>query len=137
MADTPTGNVIEVDTVGFHTARLARIAAHAIEATAGRETGLRKKHHALATRLHARLEDYTRYAHHPDLGAFFDNNAGEREIRMPKNRIKISGSMRTLTGARDFAAIRSYTATAAKHGHGMLDVLIQAAGGRPWTPQAN
>ena len=32
----------------------------------------------------------------------------EREIRMVKIRQKISGYMRTLTGARDFAAIRSY-----------------------------
>ena len=35
-----------------------------------------------------------------------------------------------------FAAIRSYTATAAKHGLGTLDVLILAAEGRPRGPQA-
>jgi hypothetical protein len=136
VADTPAGRRIEVDTLGFHTRRLERIAAHALAATAGRESTLRKKHHALAVRLSERLTDYVRYAHHPDLGVLFDNNPAEREIRMPKNRIKISGSMRTLTGARDFAAIRSYTATAAKHGIGTLDALIQAAEGKPWTPQA-
>jgi transposase len=134
VADTPAGETVEVDTLGFHTARLAQIAQYAIAATAGRETTLRRKHNALAKRLHSRLEDYVRYAHHPELGAFFDNNAGEREIRMPKNRIKISGSMRSLHGARDFAAIRSYTATAAKHGLGTLDVLIRAAEGQPWSP---
>jgi transposase len=134
-AEAPAGAPVEVDTLGYHTAKLAQIAAHAVEATAGRETGLRRKHHALAVRLHERIGDYTRYAHHPEHGAFFDNNPAEREIRMPKNRIKISGSMRTLTGAREFAAIRSYTATAAKHGQGILDVLIQAAQGQPWTPQ--
>lgn len=126
---------VEVDTAGFHTARLTQIAAHGIESTAQRETTLVRKHHALAVRLHARIEDYVRYARRPELGMFFDNNPAEREIRMPTNRIKISGSMRTLTGARDFAAIRSYTATAAKHGLGNLDALIRAAEGRPWTPQ--
>jgi len=33
-----------------------------------------------------------------------------------------------------FCAIRSYPATAAKHGLGMLDVLTQAAAARAWTP---
>jgi hypothetical protein len=42
--------------------------------------------------------------------------------------------MRTLTGAEHFAAIRSYTATAAKQGLDTLDVLIQALTGNPWTP---
>jgi transposase len=51
---------------------------------------------------------------------------------MPKLRTKVSGSMRTLTGAEHFAAIRSYTAT--RHSIGVLDALIQAALGNPWTP---
>jgi transposase len=135
VADTPAGEQVEIDMLRLHTLRLQQIAEYGIEATAGRETALRKKHNALATRLRDRLADYVRYAHHPDLGLFFDNNAGEREIRMAKNRIKISGSMRSLHGARDYAAIRSYTATAAKHGTGMLNALIQAAEGHPWTPQ--
>ena len=53
---------------------------------------------------------------------------------MPKLRIKVSGCLRTLSGAEEFAAIRSYTATAARHCQNTLDVLIQAADGRPWTP---
>jgi hypothetical protein len=53
---------------------------------------------------------------------------------MPKLRIKVSGSMRTLTGAEHFAAIRSYTATATRHGINMLDALIAAAAGNPWIP---
>jgi hypothetical protein len=63
-----------------------------------------------------------------------DNNAAEQTIRMPKLRIKVSGCMRTLTGAEHFAAIRSYTATAVRHGIGMLDALIQAITGNPWIP---
>ena len=46
---------------------------------------------------------------------------------MPKLRIKISGCLRTLTGAEELAAIRSYTATAVRNGQNMLDVLIHAA----------
>ncbi len=53
---------------------------------------------------------------------------------MPKLRIKVSGCMRTLSGAEEFAAIRSYTATAVRQGQNMLDVLIHAANGAPWIP---
>ncbi|WP_331745108.1 hypothetical protein OG762_49300 (plasmid) [Streptomyces sp. NBC_01136] len=53
---------------------------------------------------------------------------------MAKLRIKVSGSLRTLRGAQDFAAIRTYLATADRHGQNMLDVLSQAMRGRPWTP---
>ena len=65
----------------------------------------------------------------------FDNNAAEREIRMGKLRIKVSGCMRSITGAEAFCAIRSYLSTAAKHGIGILDALTCAAGGTPWCPR--
>jgi len=136
LAAAEPGAPVEVDTLGFYTEKLRAIAAYGIEATAERQGTVGAKHHALARRIHDRLDDYVRYAHHPELG-FFDNNPAEREIRMPKLRIKVSGSMRTLAGARQFAAIRSYTATARKHGLGTLDVLIQAAEGRPWMPPSN
>lgn len=102
------------------------------EATAARVGKLQRKYHALFVRLRDRREDYLRFA--ADSRVPFDNNAAEQTIRMPKLRIKVSGSMRTLTGAEHFAAIRSYTATAVRHGIGMLDALIQAATGNPWTP---
>jgi hypothetical protein len=53
---------------------------------------------------------------------------------MSKLRIKVSGCMRSITGAEAFCAIRSYLATAAKHGIGMLDALTTAATGSPWIP---
>jgi hypothetical protein len=42
--------------------------------------------------------------------------------------------MCTLAGARDFAVIRSYLATAAKHGMGFFYVLAELVLGRPLLP---
>ncbi len=53
---------------------------------------------------------------------------------MVKIRQKISGCRRTLTGARQFAAIRSYTATTRKHNINLYDALSRLANGTPWLP---
>ena len=100
--------------------------------TAARASPLMRKHHALARRLLNRKDDYLRYTCDPRVP--FDNNAAEREVRMAKLRIKVSGSMRSMAGAQAFCAIRSYLSTAAKHGIGMLDALTRAAAGTPWIP---
>ena len=63
-----------------------------------------------------------------------DNNGSERAIRMTKLKQKISGCLRTLTGARQFCAIRSYLSTAAKHGLSFFDVLVMLTKGQPWMP---
>ncbi|MFY1699527.1 IS66 family transposase [Solwaraspora sp. WMMA2101] len=101
-------------------------------ATATRTDKLHRKYHALFVRLRDRRADYLRFVTDPAVP--FDNNPAERTIRMPKLRIKVSGSMRTMTGAEHFAAIRSYTATATRHGINMLDALTRAAAGSPWIP---
>jgi hypothetical protein len=54
---------------------------------------------------------------------------------MSKLRIKVSGCMRSMTGAEEFCAIRSYLATAARHRIGALDALTSAFQGRPWIPE--
>jgi len=54
---------------------------------------------------------------------------------MAKLRQKVSGSMRTLTGAKHFAILRSYLSTTAKHGIDGLAALIQLTTGKPWMPQ--
>jgi transposase len=87
-------------------------------ATAGRTTKLERKYHALFARLHNRWQDYQRFVNDPAVP--WDNNAAEQTIRMPKLRTKVSGCLRTLSGAEEFAAIRSYTATAVRHGENRL-----------------
>jgi transposase len=55
-------------------------------------------------------------------------------IRMSKLRIKVSGCMRSMADAETFCTIRSYLATASRHGTSWLDALTQAAQGNPWIP---
>ncbi len=100
----------------------------------GQPSKIGKKLHALARRMHQRQDDYLRFAHDPHRNPF-DNNAAEREIRMVKLRQKVSGCMRTRTGAQQFCAIRSYLATAAKHAINQLDALTHLAAGDPWSPE--
>ena len=93
---------------------------------------LRQNRHALATRLQAREDDYLRFAR--DLRIPFTNNPAEQVIRMSKLRIKVSGCMRSMKGAETFCAIRSYLATAARHGITWPGALTRAAEGNPWIP---
>jgi hypothetical protein len=47
---------------------------------------------------------------------------------------KVSGCLRTLTGAKQFCAIRSYLSTATKHGRHFFDTLVMLTEGRAWLP---
>jgi transposase len=100
--------------------------------TSARSSTVMKKHHALARRLLDRQDDYLRFT--TDWRIPADNNGSERDIRMIKLRQKVSGCLRTLTGATQFCAIRSYLSTAAKHGRAFFDTLVMLAEGRPWMP---
>ncbi|MFJ7043434.1 transposase [Streptomyces sp. NPDC101112] len=86
----------------------------------------------LFKRLHQRWEGYLRWVH--DLRLPFDNNPAEQTIRMGRLQIKVSGCLRTLQDAQDFAAIRTYLATAARQDQPMVDVLVQGMRGSPWMP---
>ena len=110
-----------------------KAAAAGIALNAARSGKLQKKRHALATRMKDRENDYLRFAR--DLRVPFSNNAAEQAIRMSKLRIKISGCMRSMAGAEEFCAIRSYLATAARHGIPALDALTSAFQGQPWIPE--
>lgn len=69
-----------------------------------------------------------------DLRVPFTNNLGERAIRMPKVKQKISGCFRTLKGAQDFCTIRSYLDTMHKQGHNLFEVLRLTFMGCPPSP---
>jgi transposase len=87
--------------------RLYRCAVQiGITSTAARSDTVMRKHNALARRLLDRQDDYLRFTRDWRIPA--DNNGSERDIRMIKLRQKISGCLRTLTGATQFCAIRSY-----------------------------
>jgi transposase len=123
---------ISQDLLDKHAKLFTDAAAAGTVINAGRRTKLQKKRNALATRMLGREADYLRFAR--DLRVPFDNNEAERVIRMSKLRIKVSGCMRSMTGAETFCAIRTYLATAARHGIGALDALTMAAEGHPWIP---
>jgi transposase len=103
-----------------------------ITQTAARSDTVMNKHNALARRLIDRQDDYLRFT--TDWRIPADNNGSERDIRMIKLRQKVSGCLRTLTGAKQFCAIRSYLSTATKHGQHFFDTLVMLAEGRPWLP---
>jgi len=100
--------------------------------TAARSGPLMKKHNALARRLRDRQDDYVPFT--TDFRSPPDNNGTERDIRMAKLKQKVSGCLRTMSGARQFCAIRSYLSTAAKHGLSFFDALAMLTAGAPWTP---
>ena len=93
---------------------------------------LGKKSAALRKRLTARIDDYLRFTTDPTIPA--TNNEAEQQIRMVKIKAKITGGMRTETGANHFLTLRSYLATARKHTIQPLDALRAAAHGNTWLP---
>jgi transposase len=64
----------------------------------------------------------------------FDNNLAERDIRMMKLRLKISGCFRTQEGAEIFCRIRGYLSTMLKQGHQALTVLTALLNGQTLCP---
>jgi transposase len=128
-------DTIDPDTLGQQVAFYHSAAQVGLTQTAARSTKLMKTHNALARRLLDRQDDYLRFTQ--DWRIPPDNNGSERDIRMIKLRQKISGCLRTLAGATQFCAIRSYLSTATKHGKHFFEVLVMLTEGRPWLPATN
>jgi transposase len=126
------GAAVDPDTLNTQVGLYRSAAQIGLTQTAARTGKLMRKHHALARRLRDRQDDYLRFTTDERIPP--DNNGSERDIRMIKLRQKVSGCLRTLAGARQFCAIRSYLSTAAKHGRTFLDTLVMLAEGQPWMP---
>jgi transposase len=93
----------------------------------------RTKAQNLLLRLRSRRDDYLRFM--TDEHVPFSNNQAERDLRMMKLQMKISGCFRTLMGAEDFTRIRSYLSTLRKNGWSMIGALRSAIAGSPLMPE--
>jgi len=85
----------------------------------------RRPGHNLLIRLRDFKQDVMRFA--ANFAVPFTNNQAERDIRMMKLKMKISGGFRTTTGAETFATLRSVLSTTRKQARNILDALILPA----------
>jgi transposase len=131
-AITDTATLPDAGTLAAHRRLIVSAALVGASAEAGPPGAAGRRHRALARRIRRRLDDYLRFTVDPRVP--FDNNSAERDIRMVKIKQKVSGCLRTLAGAQDFAAMRSYLSTAAKHGRRPFDVLTELTSGNVWIP---
>jgi hypothetical protein len=100
--------------------------------TIGKRHGVKATAANLLKRLDRDRADVLRFT--TDFRAPFDNNQAERDVRMVKLQQKISGSWRTLEGARSYCAIRSYVSTMRKQGQDVLSGLQLLFEGDVWLP---
>jgi len=86
----------------------------------------------LLNRLVSNEQDVLRFM--TDFSVPFDNNQAERDIRMVKLRQKVSGCLRSVTGAEHFVSIRTVMSTARKQAVNEFEVLLDAFTGNSWIP---
>ena len=69
-----------------------------------------------------------------DIEVPFDNNQAERDMRMAKVKMKVSGCFRSKDGAEFYVVLRSYIETARKQAHNAFEALVDLFRGKPFTP---
>ena len=102
------------------------LAFHQAQPPLGRRQGARgrparRPGHNLLIRLRDFKADVMRFM--SDFAVPFTNNQAERDIRMMKVKMKISGGFRTQAGAETFATLRSIISTARKQAWNILQTL--------------
>jgi transposase len=97
--------------------------ARAVTKCGGKTRGRapRRTGHNLLLRFLTRRDDTLRFLRDPAVP--FSNNEAERDARMMKLRMKISGGFRSTEGAAEFAVIRGFLATARKQGWNIIEAL--------------
>lgn len=72
-----------------------------------------------------------------DFNVPFTNNQAEQDVRMIKVKQKVSGCFRTMMGAEEFVANRSYISTARKNDQNIFQAIQAAFENRPFIPKLN
>lgn len=91
---------------------------------------IQQKALALVKRIRKHLKSFLFFAKDPDLP--FTNNQAERDIRMVKLKIKISGAFRTVEGIQIFARVRGFISTCKKQNINVFQAIRNILNGYPF-----
>lgn len=89
--------------------------------------------HRLLEAIETHQDSFLKFLVDPEVP--FDNNQGERDLRMVKLKQKISGCFRSVEGGEHFCRIRGYLSTIRKNGLAALGQIEMAFQGNPFIPE--